>query len=306
MPTATENTTRVIGTVIDLHPKSGDNWSRAKVQFVDGRTAWVTAKFRIEKGETFDAFCNFNEKYKSYDCVSLAAGENGEVSNEVVILKLVEILQGVGKVKARRLGEKFPNLYEILISTPEKIAEACGASLTDVKLVYLKLTAERSELSRVTTLVSKGWPNHLAKRVAKNDKAYTVAVKSPYAAIKLVDGLGWLLADEIGRKQGIALEDPSRVEAGIDHYYREEVTGDGHTLVHEDVLIPGASDLLGVKKGLVEEKAQNVLLPRGDGWYTSKRHYDNATIISEFFLPPAPQGAGEVEDRAGGEENLSE
>lgn len=299
MTVSAADTTRVIGTVVELHAKSGDNWSRAKVRFLDGRTAWVTAKFRIEKGETFDAFCTYNDKYRSYDCVSLAAGTDGEVSNEVVILKLVEVLDGVGQVKARRLGTQFPNLYEVLTETPEAIAQACGADLEKVKRVAAVLGGERSELSRVTTLTGKGWPNHLAKRVAKNDQAYKTALESPYAAIRLVDGLGWLLADEIGRKQGIALDDPKRIEAGIDHFYRENVTGDGHTIVHGDTLlaVENLPSLLGVKEGKIAAKIDEVLLPRGDGWYTSKKHYDNATIISEFFLSP---GAAQ-EDRAGGD-----
>jgi hypothetical protein len=278
--------TRLTGTVIDLHAKSGDNWSRAKIRVLNGRTYWVTAKFRIELGETFDADCTFNSKYKSFDCVKLAAPADGVVSNEVVILKLVDILPGVGKVKAHTLGEKFPNLYEVLVASPEKIAEACGAALADVEKVSALLGGEQTDLIRVTTLMSKGYPNHLAKRIAKEDRQYVVAMESPYAAIRLVSGLGWLLADEIGRKQKIAYDDPRRIEAGIDFHYREKVANDGHTIVHVDDLLDADNlpSLLGVKKDLISEFIDKVLIPRGDGWYTNERHRDNATVIAEFFM----------------------
>lgn len=293
MSAASPELTRIVGTVIELHPKSGDNWSRAKLQFTDGRTSWVTAKFKMEQGETLEADCTYNDKYRSYDVVKLAAGEDGKVSNAVVILKLVEILDGVGAVKARRLGEQFPDLFEILTTSPEKIVEACGADLQDVKNVADGLAGEKAELSRVSTLVNKGWPHHLAKRVAKNDKAYKTALESPYAAIKFVSGLGWLLADEIGRKLGIKLDDPKRIEAGIDHFYREKVAGDGHTIVHEDDLlgVEALPALLGVKVDKIVSKVDSVLLPRGDGWYTSKQHLDNAQTIAGFFLrTPAKVG----------------
>lgn len=290
--TPTKPTTRLTGTVIELHPKSGPNWSRAKVRNVDGRTAWVTAKFQIEDGETFDAECTYNEKYRSYDCVKLVDAGDGKVSNEVVILKLIDILDGVGQVKARRLGEQFPNLYDVLTEAPEKIASACGADLKDVKDVAAGLAGERAELSRVTVLVDKGYPHHLAKRIAKDDRQYRTAQESPYAAIRLVKGLGWLLADEIGRKQGIPNNDPHRIDAGINHFYLESVANDGHTIVHVDTLLAPENlpSLLGVQVGLIESAIENVLIPRGDGWYTSEWHRDNAQVISEFFVGTSPQG----------------
>lgn len=282
----TEPTQLVTGIVLELHPKSGDTWSRAKVRLENGATAWVTCKFRLTVGETLTADCTYNPKFKSYDIVKLVDDGDGKVSNAVVILKLVEILDGVGKVKARRLGEQFPELYEVLLESPEKVAEACGASLEAVVSVAQELGAERGNLSRVTELVDLGYPHHLAKQIALVDATYRVALESPYAAIRLVSGLGWLLADEVGRKMGITADNPKRIEAGINHYYWSEIVNNGHTRVRgEELLFPEAlPSLLGIPSRLIGEHVDNTLVPLDNGWYTSDVHRKNATIIAEFFV----------------------
>lgn len=280
------NLTLITGIVIELHPKSGEKWSRAKVRLETGYTAWVTAKFGLKLNEVLTANCTYNEKFRSYDVQNLVDDGEGKVSNAVVILKLVEKLDGVGKVKARRLGEEFPELFQTILDNPQAIVDACGASLEDVVTVANELREERGNLTRVTTLTDLGYPNHLAKQIALVDASYRVAIESPYAAIRLVSGLGWLLADEVGRKMGIKPEDDKRIEAGIDHYYWNNVSSDGHTRVEgEALLYPEAlPSLLGIRKGLIQDKIDKVLIPLGDGWYTSAAHRKNAETISGFFL----------------------
>lgn len=284
-PTPAVELTRLTGTVLEKHAKSSDNWSRFKVQTSSGDRCWVTARFGVEIGETFDGECTFNSKYRSYDCVTLAVSEDGKVSNDVVTLKLVEVLDGVGKIKARRLSETFPDLYTAVVERPEEVAAAVGVDVEKVKSVSVALAGEHRNLSFVTELVNRGYPHHLAKKISKDDRAYKVAIESPYAAIKLVKGLGWLLADEIGRKQGVKATDPKRLDAGVDHLYREKISNDGHTIVHLDTLTASENlpSLLGVKGDLIREAIDRVLLARGDGWYTSDRHRENAQTIADFF-----------------------
>lgn len=276
---------RLTGTVIELHPKSKDTWSRAKVRTSDGFTSWVVAAFGLEIGETIDAHCTFNDKFRSYDVVKLADSD-GKVSNEVVVLKLVQELAGVGSVKAGRLGEQFPDLYETLVQHPEEIAAACGTDLEEVQRVSALLAGENVTLARVSKLLNYGYPGHIAKRVAKNEAAWKDALTSPYKLIKLVDGLGWLTADEVGRKQKIALDDPDRVSEGIQHYYREKVAWDGHTKVTlAQLLSPQAlPNLLSLPGTKIQPAIDQVLINLDNGYYTNDRHRTNAQTIAGFFL----------------------
>lgn len=286
MPTAKTELTRVCGTVEEVHPKSNDKWSRAKIYDVKGRGFWITAKFRLSIGETIEADCTFNETYKSYDVVRLADPGDGKISNDVVILKLIDVLDGVGEVKARKLGAEFPELYETLINSPEKIAEFVKIPLETVQTISTGLTAERAVLSRLTKLTAVGYPNYLAKKIADIDHHYIVALKSPYAAIKLVVGLGWKIADTIGLGMGIAADDSNRIAAGIEYAYSEKVAKEGHTLIKgEEFLNPeNLPSLLGVSQVKIESILHKTLIPFGDGYYTSPSHLKNSETIKEFFL----------------------
>lgn len=281
----TQKLHRLTGTVLDLHPKSNEKWSRAKVQTSDGFTSWVVAAFGLEVGETIDAHCTYNDKFRSYDIVSLA-DNGGKVTNEVVVLKLIQELGGVGAVKAGRLSEKFEDLYTMIIEKPQEIAEACGADLEEVQRVAAILGAENQVLSRVSSLLNYGYPGHIAKRIAKVEAAWKDALVSPYKIIKLIDGLGWLTADEVGRKNKIPLDDQTRVQEGILHFYREKVARDGHTKVTAaGLLSPQAlPNLLGIDKAKITPEIDRTLINLDNGFYTNDWHRVNAQTIAGFFL----------------------
>lgn len=281
-------TERISGKVIELHPKSGENWSRFKLQPVQGYPFWATAKFGVELGDVIEADATFHPTYKSYDVKSLVTAVDGKVSNAVVVLKLIDSLKGVGRIKAAKLADHFPELFDTVCNQPEKIVEFIGGELADVKAVANVLSVEKTTLGRLGELINTGYPQHIAKKIVKaGDKAYTVAAKSPYAAIKFVSGLGWLTADEIGVKWGIKRDDPERISAAINHHYREEVSGSGHTRVHVDDLLghKAVPALLGLNRDAVPlDLIEAELLPVGDGWLTSKSHQRNAAVIAEHFL----------------------
>lgn len=278
--------TRISGLVIEKHPKSNATWSRFKLQEANGSTVWATAKFDVELREVIVAEAEFNQKFKSYDVKSLVQNGEAVVSNEVVTLRLIDTLDGVGKIKARKLADKFPELYKSIIETPEAVAAACGVDLVKVQEVAALLTNDAGKLAHITELVNLGWPHHLAKRIGGDEKVFRIAVKSPYAAIRVVAGLGWETADAIGQSQGIKADDPERIKAGISHFYRENIQGDGHTVVTGEELLnrEGLPTLLGVRPALIEPLLKVELVELGGGWYTTAFQRKNSEIIARSFL----------------------
>jgi exodeoxyribonuclease V alpha subunit len=282
-----ENTIhRITGTVIDLHAKSGDNWSRAQL-LTDEGTVWVTAKFRLEEGETVEVNATYNAKFRSYDVVEIVIPTDGQVSNSVIKMKLVEYVSGVGSVKAGRLAEQFPNLWETLKNNRQAIADACGASLASLDQLVAVLEGQQSALSRVSELIRVGYPNSLAKRIAQNDKQYVIAIKSPYEAIKYVFGLGWALADEIGHRMGIAKDDPVRIEAGVFHYWQTVVSNNGNTRAMAEEILDREElpSLLGLPASKIDLMKLLVPINTSDEgkWYTTDAALANASTIKEFF-----------------------
>ena len=279
---------RFTGVVVELHTKSSENWSRARLLLDTGNKEWVTGKFGLKLGEVVVCDCVYDAKFKSYDIKALICDSVAVVSNTIICLKLVEGLDGVGKVKAQRLSEKYPNLFQAITEVPDEVAAYVGIPVTAVLAVAEDLTREKNNLNRLTALEKAGWPNALAKKAIKNDKIFKVASESPYKAIKLIEGLGWKTADEIGYRQGIKKDDPARVEAAVEYYYADFVADDGHTKVELNELINECSGILGLPsyEGVkhVVPAANNTLIGLGDNWYCTDAHYKNTNTIAEFFL----------------------
>lgn len=277
-----DDLTRLTGTVIELHPKSGPSWSRFRLEKLEGDLYWCTAKWGVSVGDVIDVEANYNSKFKSYDVVRNIESTN--VSNEVVCLQLVKYLPGVGVKKAKILSEKFPELYKEITENPTAIADAVNVNVVDVIQVAESLEASQQHYTRVTTLVNQGYPQHLASRIAPVERLYVVAAKCPYSAIKLVSGLGWKIADEIGIKKGIDPRDPNRIKAAINHYYTEQVTGSGHTTVSLGELIDpqAVPALLGCCPTNLDEYFAQELIEHIPGHYTSRSHRENAETIAFF------------------------
>lgn len=279
---------RLTGVVTELHPKSSENWSRARLALDTGNAAWVTGKFGLRLGEVVICDCTFDAKFKSYEIKALICDSVAVVSNSVICLKLVEGLDGVGKVKAERLSEKYPNLFQSITEVPDEVAAFVGIPVTSVLAIAEDLTREKNNLNRLTVLEKAGWPNALAKKVIKSDQLYRIASESPYRAIRYVEGLGWKTADEIGSRQGIKKDDPARVEAAVDYYYTDFVAKKGHTKVDLDELLNECSGILGLPTydavKFVVPAANNTLINLGDNWFCTDAHYKNTNTIAEFFL----------------------
>jgi hypothetical protein len=238
----------------------------------------------VEIGEVITARGTFNSKYFSYDLTELVENSEGTVSNAIVAMKLAENLDGVGKIKSAKLGERFPLLFDTLINDPQAIVDACGARLEDVVSIGKQLQTQRESLSRLTILKGKFWPDYLAKRIVHSDSLFKVAVSSVYAAIPLVEGLGWLTADEIGLANGVKLNDVDRVCAGIEHLYLTKVSEHGHTKADRSEFIEAVCKLLRVAKYDVIARLDLVLVPLPGGYVTSGRHRLNSQMIAGFFL----------------------
>ncbi len=276
--------TRITGEVVELHPKSGDTWTRAKVNRGTS-SVWLTCKYRLDLGQVIDVLCSFNAKFKSYDVIR-NAGTSGVVSNEVVVTYIVKTLPGVGAVKAGYLSKAAgqDKLFDGILANPQWVADAVGAKIEDVNTLVQELNKYRAEFADVSSLTNYGYTPAIAKAITQLGLV-DAALQSPYPLIPLVTGLGWKLADEVGRKQGIALDAPERVVAGIVHFYNEEVRGQGCTIVSLDELCGsnGAAKFLSVGSDLIREHAVNALIPVGDDLVISKQDLSNEQTIQEFF-----------------------
>ena len=95
--------------------------------------------------------------------------------------------------------------------------------------------------------------------------AIEIVQENPYRLAQDIRGIGFLSADTIAQKIGIAKDSPLRAQAGIS-YALTEASGQGHCGLPYAELVPLAVKLLDIAESIIEtaiaqEVADEVLLP---------------------------------------------
>ena len=276
---------RIIGRVAQLHPKSNMGWSRSRVARADGSSVWCVAKFGVDLNEMVDFNCKLNEKFGSYDVLDWNV--NTTPNSEAIAIKLQEIASGVGKVKARKLVE-VEDLWARLESEPEKVAAMINVSVATLVNARAEMGKEQEGLSRLGELVRLGYTPKIAKQLGRIDAHYRLALKSPYSVIPFVEGFGWKMADAVGVKMKIPKNEPSRLIAGVNHYWFTIVSNNGHTRVTLKQILEELPDLLEVRVGEVHNTVVHQMIPVTDDvgqyeWYTMPYAYNAEQSIARAF-----------------------
>lgn len=274
---------RITGKVIELHPKSKETWSRAKIKVIGRKDVWVVAQFQIEKDEQVDFLCEYNETYRSYNVVSLPF--DGELANEAVAHVLVEQLANFGEAKAEEAIFAHEKLYDYIKSNPKEFAEKYGVEFSNVVSIIEVLDSNKASVALSGELRKLHYPESVVRYATKFPGTAKVAKESPYSLIKHVPGYGWKKAEEVGTKQKIPANDRNRIKAGIEYCYEEEVEKAGHTKVKSDEFLQLCSKVLtGVSKDLISEVIAEELVVLGGDWISTKTNVEYVNYISFFFL----------------------
>ena len=75
-----------------------------------------------------------------------------------------------------------------------------------------------------------------------------------------IEGIGFVTADRIARKVGIAFDSPFRISAGIKHALSRAASDRGHTCLPADRLVAFAADMLGCEESDVEDQLYELIL----------------------------------------------
>lgn len=192
--------------------------------------------------------------------------------------------QGIGKAKASRLASAFGDgLHAALADKDPRVADVIGAELAAglfvvyaSKLREMDIVAWLSELdvdTRIALKIVRVWGAESANKLRRN----------PYL---LIGFLGWRHVESIGRKLGIADDDPRRIVAAVEHALYQRLD-EKHTLT-------GKSDLCRSIRKLLPGDASPVsaidlavqsygAVPFGDGYQPSGAAAMESFVAKQFL-----------------------
>ncbi len=177
------------------------------------------------------------------------------------------MVKGIGPVYAARLINAFgAQVFDTIERTPERLREVDGIGEVRARKITSGWADQKVIREIMVFLHGHGVSTSRAVRIFKTYGADAVAVVSqnPYRMARDIRGIGFLSADTIAQKVGIAQDSPLRARAGIS-YALAEASGDGHCGLPRAQLVDLAVKLLKIPAPIIdaamdEEIADEVLV----------------------------------------------
>ncbi len=129
-------------------------------------------------------------------------------------------VRGIGPELAGRLVKRFGlDTLRVLSEDPEALVQVPGIGPAKVRAIRASWVADREDRELLASLRGYGLSPALTRRVMERYDADALAVvtREPYRLAQEVTGIGFRRADAIARQNGIARDDPMRVEAAVFH-----------------------------------------------------------------------------------------
>jgi exodeoxyribonuclease V alpha subunit len=178
------------------------------------------------------------------------------------------MVKGIGPVYAGKLVKAFgAAIFEVIEQSPQRLREIPGIGDVRARKITSGWADQKVIRSIMVFLHAHGVSTSRAVRIFKTygQDAIDIVSENPYRLAQDIRGIGFLSADTIAQKIGIAKDSPIRAQAGIS-YALSEASGQGHCGLPYAELVPLAVKLLDIPEAIIEkaiaqEIADEVLFP---------------------------------------------
>jgi len=189
------------------------------------------------------------------------------------------MIHGIGPVTAKRIVSKFGEAtLDIFDNSISRLIEVEGIGKKKLEAIREGWEEQKSVKNVMLFLQSNGISSNYSLKIYKEygDAAPELIQNNPYRLISDIWGIGFKIADGIGKSLGFSGDDPFRLKAGIVHTLQQAVK-DGHTFLPKDVLIKEASYILQADIGYSDVLFDN-LEENGEIYTRNEKVY-----ISDFY-----------------------
>ena len=210
------------------------------------------------------------------------------------------MIHGIGPVTAKRIVSKFgETTLDIFDNNISRLIEVEGIGKKKLETIKEGWEEQKSVKNVMLFLQSNGISSTYSLKIYKEygDAAPELIQNNPYRLISDIWGIGFKIADGIGKSLGFTGNDPFRLKAGIVHTLQQAVK-DGHTFLPKDELIKEASYTLqadiGYSDTLFEDLEENgEIYARNNkvyisDFYHAEREIENSINVLLSITPENP------------------
>jgi len=158
-----------------------------------------------------------------------------------------DLFKGIGKKAAEKMVDALgADAVNLILKDRSSLDGIKGISEKQRDVVFNTLMDRQGDELVLGPLYEYGISPKFVVKIYKmyKSEALTIINKNPYQLITDIDGIGFVKADEIAKKVGIALNDPRRIRAAILHVMNRVAASEGHTFLYQEQLIDAAVQFL--------------------------------------------------------------
>jgi len=171
-----------------------------------------------------------------------------------------KMIYGIGPKLAERIVETFgEKTIQVLDNTPERLLEINGITRKKIGKIQEGWAKHKHVRDIMIFLQSYGISSTYASKIYEQYGHETIDKmrSNPYRLINDFRGIGFIKADQIASKLGIAKDAPDRIRAGI-MYTLDSLIDNGNVYIPVTTLVEAAAETLDVDAALVLEAIENL------------------------------------------------
>jgi len=164
------------------------------------------------------------------------------------------MVKGIGPIYAGKLVGAFGvSVFEVIEQSPQRLREIQGIGEIRAKKITSGWADQKIIRNIMVFLHAHGVSTSRAVRIFKTygPDAIDIVQKNPYRLARDIRGIGFLSADTIAQKIGIAKDSPLRAQAGIS-YALTEASAQGHCGLPYAELVPLAVKILDIDESVIK------------------------------------------------------
>ncbi len=284
-----------------------NGWSVVRLRLDnDDRMVTVTGQFgRISVGESYQIWGTWVENQKYGRQFKVARYNTSHPASVSGILRYLKsgMIRGIGDVTAKRIVDHFGlKTLEVLDHDPDRLLEVEHIGKKKKKQIIASWNERKRHRDTEIFLTGLGLSPNFVNRIIQSygDQTRQVIENDPYRLARDIDGIGFLSADEIALKMGLALDAPARISAAI-LFQLVEAEEDGHCYQTRAQMAEGLSRLLRLTVARIEELMEAALAGLIDegSLVFDEAALDDGAQLDIYYLSRTFQAESRVAEKLG-------
>lgn len=159
------------------------------------------------------------------------------------------LIRGIGPKLAEAIVNRFgTDTIQILDHRPDRLREVPGLGKKKCDQIRKSWSDQRQSHDVMIYLQSQGIGTAMSARIWRRYGADAIAIvkRNPYRLAEEVRGIGFLTADQIALRMGIAKDSEMRAQAGLLHCLNRAAEDDGHVFLRQSELFLMTNETLDI------------------------------------------------------------